>query len=133
MCFYLQFHFLLRVILFFLDSNNKQEYKVQLRENRYNNSNKGVVSMQWDEVRTRYPDQWVLIEALKAHTAPDLQRYLDQLSVIEPCSDGRAAMDSYRRYHQLYPQREFYFVHTSRKVLDIREKQWVGIRHTYAA
>lgn len=89
--------------------------------------------MFWDEIRTIYPDQWLLIEALEAHTTPDHQRHLDRLVVIEPCADGRAALDSYRRYRQTYPGREFYFVHTSRITLDIREQQWVGIRQTYAA
>jgi hypothetical protein len=88
--------------------------------------------MVWDEIRTTYPDQWLLIEALEAHTNPDHQRLLDRLAVTEPCMDGKAAMNSYRRLHRLYPQREFYFVHTSRKVLNIREQQRVRIRPTYA-
>jgi hypothetical protein len=83
--------------------------------------------MLWDEIRTTYPNQWLVIEALEAHTTPDRQRHLDRLAVIEPCTDGKAALDRYRKYHQMFPQREFYFVHTSREVLDIREQQWVGI------
>ncbi len=89
--------------------------------------------MRWDEIRTKYPDQWLLIEALEAHTTPDRQRHLDRIIVIEPCADGMAAMNTYRKYHQSYPLREFYFVHTSREELDIREQQWAGIRHSYAA
>ncbi len=89
--------------------------------------------MLWDEIRKVYPNQWMVIEALEAHTTPDHQRHLDRLAVIEPCTDGSAAFDRYRRYHQMFPEREFYFVHTSREVLDIREQQWVGIRNSYAA
>ncbi len=89
--------------------------------------------MRWDEVQTQYPDQWLLIEALEAHTTPDHRRHLDLITVIEPCAVGMAAMDRYRKYHQLYPQREFNFVHTSRKELDIRELQWAGIRRSYTA
>ncbi len=89
--------------------------------------------MRWDEVRAKYPDQWLLIEALEAHTTPDHQRHLDHITVIESCADGMVAMDKYRKYHQSHPQREFYFVHTSREELDIREQQWAGIRHSYAA
>ncbi len=85
--------------------------------------------MRWGEIRVTYPDQRLVIEALEAHTTPESQRHLDRLAVIEPCIDGGAAFDSYRRYHRLYPQREFYYVHTSRKELDIREQQWVGIRY----
>jgi len=84
--------------------------------------------MQWAEVREIYPDQWLVIEALQAHTTPDSQRHLEEVAVIERCDSGSAAMMSYRDLHQQYPTREFYFVHTSREKLDIRERQWIGIR-----
>jgi hypothetical protein len=38
-------------------------------------------------VREAYADQWLIIEALAAHTE-DNQRVLDQIAVIEPCIDG---------------------------------------------
>jgi hypothetical protein len=78
--------------------------------------------MQWPEIRKAYPDQWLIIEALEAHTTPDNRRQLDKIAVIEHCPDGSAAMESYRRLHQQYSGREFYFVHTSREQLDIREQ-----------
>ncbi len=84
--------------------------------------------MQWTEIRRAYPDQWLVVETLAAHTTPDQQRQLDQLVVIELCSDGSSAMATYRRYHKQHPMREFYFLHTSRPVLDIRGRQWLGIR-----
>jgi hypothetical protein len=84
--------------------------------------------MRWEEIRKSYPDQWLIVEALEAYTTPDHQRHLNRLAVIEPCADGNAALASYRRLHQEYPQREFYFVHTSRMDLDIREQQWLGVR-----
>jgi hypothetical protein len=34
--------------------------------------------------------------------------------------------------HQQYPEREFYFVHTDREDLDIRERHWLGIRRDNA-
>ena len=89
--------------------------------------------MQWPEIRKAYPNQWLIIEALEAHTTPDNQRQLDKIAVIERCPDGSAAMESYRRLHQQYSGREFYFVHTSREELDIREQQWLGIRRGSAA
>ena len=88
--------------------------------------------MLWLEVREAYPDQWLVIEALDAHTTPSGQRVLDDVAVIEVCEDGNKAMQSYRRWHLRYPEREFYFVHTSRERLDIRERQWVGIRRNHA-
>lgn len=44
--------------------------------------------MLWSEIRTVYPEQWLIIGALKAHTTPDSQRQLDNLAVIEICSNG---------------------------------------------
>jgi len=88
--------------------------------------------MQWSEVREAYPKQWLIIEALQAHTASDSRRLLDKIAIIERCNDGNAAMQTYRRLHQQYPTREFYFVHTSREELDIRERQWLGIRRNNA-
>jgi hypothetical protein len=85
--------------------------------------------MQWSEVRQAYPDQWLVIEALEAHTEQN-QRRLDRLAVVERCTDGQVALQSYRRLHQQYPQREFYFVHTSREELTILERHWAGVRRS---
>jgi hypothetical protein len=84
--------------------------------------------MQWTEVRSAYPDQWLVVEALAAHTTADSYRVLDNVAVLESCSDGRAAMQRYRLLHLTYPQREFYYVHTSRESLVLRERQWLGVR-----
>src|SRR5262245_44797237 len=88
--------------------------------------------MLWAEIRQAYPNQWLIIEALEAHTAPDKQRHLDCLAVIDTCPDGSAALQRYRHLHQQYPLREFYFVHTIRVELDIRERAWVGVRTSHA-
>jgi hypothetical protein len=87
--------------------------------------------MLWIEVRNAYPNQWLIIEALEAHTE-DNRRLLDRIAVVETCADGAAALKSYRRLHQQYPIREFYFVHTSREQLEIIEREWTGIRRSYA-
>lgn len=88
--------------------------------------------MHWSEVRKAYPNQWLVVEALQAHTTQEHRRCIDRIAVVDHCSDGSAALDSYRRLHQQYPSREFYFVHTSREELDIREQQWLGIRRSHA-
>ena len=84
--------------------------------------------MRWSEVRKAYPEQWLIIEALKAHTENN-RRLLNSIAVTETCRDGVSAMQSYRRLHQQYPSREFYFVHTNRKELEITERLWAGIRN----
>lgn len=73
--------------------------------------------MLWSEIRKSYPDQWVVMEALKAHTTPDQYRKFDKISVIETCPDGNAAMNCYRHWHRQYPDREFYFTPA--------EKNWI--------
>jgi hypothetical protein len=87
--------------------------------------------MTWLEVQKAYPDQWLIIEALAAHTEA-AQRLLDHIAVIETCTDGAAALRSYEQLHREYPLREFYFVHTGRETLDIRERRWIGIRRDSA-
>jgi hypothetical protein len=88
--------------------------------------------MHWPEIRVTYPNQWLIVEALEAHTTPDSRRHLDRLAVVEQCRDGSDAMKSYRSLHGRYPQRELYFVHTSREELEIEERQWLGIRGLHA-
>jgi hypothetical protein len=83
--------------------------------------------MRWINVRKSYPNQWLVIEAVKAHSAKT-KRVLDKIAVLEACADGTAAMQKYRTLHKQYPEREFYFVHTGRQQLDIQERQWLGIR-----
>jgi hypothetical protein len=87
--------------------------------------------MRWAEVRKAYPDQWLVIEALESHSEAE-RRELDKIAVVEVCSNGTSAMQSYRKLHQAYPEREYYFVQTRRAELDIRERQWLGIRRGHA-
>ena len=88
--------------------------------------------MLWSEIRKAYHNQWLIIEALEAHTGSGNLRQLDRLAVVERCSDGSMAMQRYRCLHRQYPHREFYFVHTSRVELAIIEQQWLGIRRSNA-
>lgn len=88
--------------------------------------------MQWPEIRKTYPDQWLVIEALEAHTTADRHRVLDRLAVVDRCLDGATAFQPYRRLHHQYPQREFYSVHTSKEELVIEDRRWIGIRRGHA-
>lgn len=89
--------------------------------------------MQWSDIRTAYPDQWLIVEALEAFTTADQRRHLSSLSVIEQCSDGSNAFSRYRQLHLQYPERELYFAHTSRVELNIIERQWLGIRRLHGS
>jgi hypothetical protein len=63
--------------------------------------------MRWQEVRAAHPDQWLVIEALEAHSE---------------------TMKRYGELRREYPQRELCFVHTSMVELDIEERLWLGAR-----
>ena len=83
--------------------------------------------MQWDQIRAAYPDQWLVIEALEAHTDRH-HRMFDQIVVVEACASGASAMKRYRELRHEHPERELCFVHTANAVLEIVERSWVGIR-----
>lgn len=83
--------------------------------------------MRWEEVRTHYHSQWLLVEAVKAHSKAH-KRILDELAVVNVFPNSQEAMQSYAQLHHQNPEREFYVLHTDRKTLDITERKWIGIR-----
>jgi hypothetical protein len=83
--------------------------------------------MTWHEVRSTYPDRWLLIEALLAKSQQD-QRLLEDVAVLGQFLDSREAFKSYQTLHKAHREREYYVVHTSNESLAIREVQWLGIR-----
>jgi hypothetical protein len=83
--------------------------------------------MIWSEVRKKFPDEWLLIEALQAHTEEN-KRILDMIAVMGKYEDFASAMVLYKEIHHSQPQREMYIVHTRREELDITERRWLGIR-----
>lgn len=83
--------------------------------------------MQWQEICKHYPQQWLLVEAIKAHSEAD-RRILEQLAVVGAFPDSTTAMKSYVQLHKDAPERELYVFHTSRETLDIPERRWLGVR-----
>ncbi len=83
--------------------------------------------MKWQQIREHHPEQWLLIEAVRAYTVED-QRILEDISVIDEYECSQDAMHAYRTLHLEDPEREMFVVHTSRPKLDIKIKRWVGIR-----
>lgn len=83
--------------------------------------------MQWHEIREHYPHEWVLIEALEAHSAEG-RRILDDIAVVQPFPDWPAAWEGYKSLHRKDPSRELYVLHTDRERLDIGEIRWLGLR-----
>jgi hypothetical protein len=83
--------------------------------------------MNWKEIRRIYPHQWLLVEAIKAHSKAD-QRILDELAVVDTFADSVSAMQRYVDLHQDAPERELYVLHTDREMLEITERRWLGVR-----
>ncbi|MEZ4725973.1 MAG: hypothetical protein R3E79_02440 [Caldilineaceae bacterium] len=83
--------------------------------------------MQWQEIRNHYPEQWLLVEAIEAHSAAG-KRILEQLAVIDTFPDSVTAMKRYVKLQRAMPAREYYVFHSSRETLDITERQWIGVR-----
>lgn len=83
--------------------------------------------MNWQQIRQRYPNQWLLVEAIKAHSEGN-KRVLEQLAVLDAFPDSVLAMQDYARLHRQTPERELYVFHTSREQLDVIERKWLGIR-----
>lgn len=84
--------------------------------------------MLWQEVKKIYPNQWVIIEAIEAHTEEN-KRIVDQITVVDNFfDDNNKALLRYLQLHRKQRERELYVVHTSRPELDIIEQKWIGVR-----
>jgi hypothetical protein len=83
--------------------------------------------MQWQEIRKHYPEQWLLVEAIEAHSAAG-KRILEQLAVIDTFPDSATALKRYAQLHRAMPAREHYVFHSSREPLEVIERRWIGVR-----
>lgn len=83
--------------------------------------------MNWQEIRQHYPQNWLLIEAIEAHTEAN-KRVLDQIAVLDTFPDSMTAIQNYQAWRHAAPERELYVVHTDRAELEIYERRWTGVR-----
>lgn len=84
--------------------------------------------MTWEDVKRTHPSQWLVIEAIEAHTEED-RRILDNITVVDTFNeDNNKALLEYVKLHRKHRERELYVVHTSRQELDIIEQRWAGVR-----
>ena len=83
--------------------------------------------MLWQEIRSRYPQRWLLVEAIEARSERG-KRVLGRLAVVDEFPDSVPAMQAYARLHREAPERELYVFHTSRETLELPERRWLGIR-----
>ena len=84
--------------------------------------------MLWEDVKKSFPSQWVLIEAVDAHTEGN-RRIIEQVSVIESFfENSKQALKKYVELHRKHKDREYYVIHTSREQLNFEELRWMGVR-----
>jgi hypothetical protein len=83
--------------------------------------------MKWTAVRSYFPHQWLVVEALEARSESG-KRLLEELAVVDQHPDGESAMRAYLDLHRQHPGREMYVVHTDRENLEIAEENRLGIR-----
>ena len=83
--------------------------------------------MKWENVREKYPNTWVLIEAIEARSANG-ERILEKISVLNYFENSEDAMLEYRKEHKSNPNRELYVYHTQNELLQIKERVWMGVR-----
>jgi hypothetical protein len=76
------------------------------------------INMLWQEIRERYPQQWLLVEAIKARSEAT-KRIVEELSVVNTFSDSAIAMQAYIQLHREFPGRELLVLHISRQTIDI--------------
>jgi hypothetical protein len=75
--------------------------------------------MTWQEIRDKYPDRWVVVEALGAFTQ-DGQRVIPNLQPIAVFGeDWREAWNAYEALHRADKWREYYPLHPDRQELNI--------------
>jgi hypothetical protein len=83
--------------------------------------------MRWDEIRTSYPEQWVVAEALKAHSEEN-RRVVEDLAVLAAFPQSSNAMRRQLEIHRAEPEREVLIAFTGWEKLEIEEILWAGIR-----
>jgi hypothetical protein len=87
----------------------------------------GVFKMKWKDIREKYPESWVLFEAVQAHS-DEGKRIVDDIAVLDNFTDSNDAMKAYRNIHKKDPGREMYVAHTKKQNLEIQERKWLGVR-----
>lgn len=83
--------------------------------------------MNWNDVRNKYINTWILFEAIEAYSE-DGKRIVKRISVIDSFDDSKNALISYKEIKEKNPERELYVANTKKESLEILERKWLGIR-----
>jgi hypothetical protein len=85
------------------------------------------VTLKWTEIRKRYPDKFVLVEAVFAYSKEN-KRIIEEMSVLEEHTSSGAAWNGYKKLHREFPERELYIFHTSKEQIEVEEQHFIGVR-----
>lgn len=83
--------------------------------------------MKWSEVCKHYPDQIVLVEALRT-TSMNKIRTVEEMLILSDFQDSMAAWQAYKKLHKERPEKELYIFHTSKEKAEVVERFFIGIR-----
>jgi len=83
--------------------------------------------MLWQDIREKYPQKWLVIEAKKFHQAED-KFVVEDFEVLDIFDKSFDAYDKYRALHRENPSKEFLFVNTNMPLLEIPTTRWLGVR-----
>ena len=83
--------------------------------------------MKWKDIRDEYPDSWILLEAIEAHSDQG-KRVVDKIAVLDRFNNSDKAMIAYRELHKKNPERELYVAHTKNKNLEIEERTQLSVK-----
>lgn len=85
--------------------------------------------MKWSDIQDLYPNEWVVIEAIDAHS-DNGTRLVEDMAIVQQFDDSYEAMKRCNELQRDRPSSEFYFLHTSKPRVEIRERRWIGVRGT---
>lgn len=84
-------------------------------------------AVKWSEVRERYPDKIVLVEALST-TSFNKRRTVKDMSILADFNDDMAAWQEYKKQHKDNLGKELYIFHTSKEKAEVVEQFFAGVR-----
>jgi len=83
--------------------------------------------MRWEEVKERFPHQWLLIEVTEARSEGG-ERIVDAVSVVDTFPTSTDAWRAYAIARRQAPDREFIPLHTDYGELRFEERPGIGFR-----
>lgn len=82
--------------------------------------------MKWDEVRKRYPNSGVLVEALSAYSKEN-KRIITEMLVLEESNSPHVLWGKYKQLRSKYSNKEIYIFHTSKNQIEVEEQPFLRI------